>query len=65
MQRALREAAYVAVGFAVIGVQRAQVRRRELARQLAEIEQHLPAGVREILDTLRASLSEQRSAQPG
>lgn len=65
MQRALREAAYVAVGFAVIGVQRAQVRRRELARQLPEIEQHLPAGVREILDTLRASLSEQRSAQPG
>ncbi len=30
----LREATYVAIGFGVLGFQRAQVRRRELAKQL-------------------------------
>jgi hypothetical protein len=30
----LKDAAYVAVGFSVLGFQRAQVRRRELTRQL-------------------------------
>jgi hypothetical protein len=53
---ALREVGYVALGFAVIGVQRAQVRRRELAKQLPELEQHLPAGVREALDIVRTAL---------
>jgi hypothetical protein len=53
---ALREAAYVAVGFALIGVQRAQVRRRELARQLPDLEQHLPTGVREAIDIVRTAL---------
>lgn len=53
---ALREAAYVAVGLAVIGVQRAQVRRRELARQLPDLEQHLPTGVREAIDVVRTAL---------
>lgn len=53
---ALREAAYVAVGFAVIGVQRAQVRRRELARQLPDLEQHLPTGVKEAIDIVRTAL---------
>lgn len=57
MQKALRDAAYVAVGFAVIGVQRAQVRRRELARQLPELEERLPPALREVLETLRTSLS--------
>ena len=55
--KALREAAYVAVGFAVIGVQRAQVRRRELARQLPDLEELLPAGFREALDIVRSALS--------
>lgn len=32
----LRDAAYVAVGFAVLGFQRAQVRRRELERAVRE-----------------------------
>ena len=53
---ALREAAYVAVGLAVIGVQRAQVRRRELSRQLPDLEQHLPTGVREAIDIVRTAL---------
>ena len=56
VEKTLREAAYVAVGFAVIGLQRAQVRRRELARQLPDLEQHLPAGIREALDVVRSAL---------
>ena len=56
VEKALREAAYVAVGFAVIGVQRAQVRRRELARQLPDIEEHLPAGIREAIEVVRTAL---------
>lgn len=33
----LKDAAYTAVGFAVIGVQRAQVQRREVERWLARL----------------------------
>ena len=53
---ALREVAYVALGLAVIGVQRAQVRRRELVKQLPDLEQHLPTGVREAIDIVRTAL---------
>lgn len=56
LQEALRDAAYVAVGFAVIGVQRAQVRRRELAKQLPDLEEHLPAGLREAVEIVRTAL---------
>ena len=49
----LREAAYVLVGFGVIGFQRAQVRRRELARRLTDLEDHLPAPARDILEVLK------------
>lgn len=58
LPRTLRDAAYVAVGFAVIGVQRAQVRRRELARQLPDLEANLPAGIREAIDVVRAALQD-------
>ncbi len=34
LTKTLREATYVAIGFGVLGFQRAQVRRRELAKQL-------------------------------
>lgn len=36
LQDNLRDAAYVAIGLGVIGVQRAQVRREELRKQLDE-----------------------------
>ena len=58
----LRDAAYILVGLSVIGFQRAQVARRELARQLpelpdpAELADHLPAGVRDALETVAAAL---------
>jgi hypothetical protein len=34
--RALTDAAYVAIGFGVLGLQKVQVRRRELTRQLKD-----------------------------
>jgi len=34
INRALTDAAYIAVGFGLLGFQRAQVRRRQLVRQL-------------------------------
>lgn len=49
----LRDAAYVAVGFAVLAVQRAQVRRRELSRRLRDLEEFLPPAARDALDALR------------
>lgn len=36
-----RDAAYVAVGLGVLGLQRAQVQRQELARRTAGMDQHL------------------------
>ncbi|MGQ0519840.1 MAG: hypothetical protein ACT4PX_01655 [Actinomycetota bacterium] len=56
LPRSLRDAAYIAVGFGVIGFQRAQVARRELARQLPDLAEHLPAGVREALEVVGAAL---------
>lgn len=44
----LKDAAYVAVGFGVIGFQRAQVRRQELKRQLRQQRQQLAGIVKEI-----------------
>jgi len=48
----LKDAGYVAVGAAVIAVQRAQVRRRELERQLADAGQQI--------DKLTATLDDAR-----
>ena len=63
--KALRDAAYVAIGFAVIGVQRAQVRRRELARSLPDLEERLPAPLREALDALRGAVPGAPPPRPG
>jgi recombinational DNA repair ATPase RecF len=40
-----RDAAYVAVGLGVLGLQRAQVQRQEMARRAAGMDQHL-SGIR-------------------
>jgi hypothetical protein len=64
--RALETPAYVAVGFGVLGFQRAQVRRRELERHMArvtttvnhklgevsdEVSERLPREARELLNS--------------
>ena len=62
MPRSLQDAAYVVVGLGVLGFQRAQVARRDLARQLPglvarlpDLAEHLPAGVREAVDVVVAA----------
>lgn len=52
-----RDAAYVAVGLGVLGVQRAQVQRREMARRTAAVDQHL-AGLRSGLEAGGQQLGE-------
>lgn len=64
----VEDAAYVTVGFAVLAFQQAQVRRRELERQLAElgdivdehgddVEGRLPEAIGTLLAAARAVLS--------
>ncbi|MBW3627554.1 MAG: hypothetical protein KY412_08100 [Actinobacteria bacterium] len=64
----VEDAAYVTVGFAVLAFQQAQVRRRELERQLAELgdivdehgddlEGRLPEAIGTLLAAARAVLS--------
>lgn len=63
----VEDAAYASVGFAVLAVQQAQVRRRELERQLAalaetvddrsaDLEERLPEAVGTLLAAARAVL---------
>lgn len=61
MPESLRDAGYVLVGLAVIGFQRAQVARRELARQLPALADQLPAAARETIDAVTSAL---RAAPP-
>lgn len=49
-----KDAAYVAVGFGLIGFQRAQVRRREIERRLEDIEAGLPPQARAVVETARS-----------
>lgn len=48
--RLARDAAYVAVGFGVLGLQRAQVRRRELRKRLEGLASQLAAGGAPVVD---------------
>jgi len=52
----LRDSLYTAVGFAVLGVQQAQVRRRDLQRELARLAVDLDGKVDPVLDDLMAKL---------
>lgn len=48
VKKTLQDAAYVAVGFGVIGFQRAQVRRQELRKQLVSRRQELEGRLGEL-----------------
>ncbi len=50
----LRETLYTAVGFGVLGLQQAQVRRRELQKELAKLDEKVDP----VLDDLEARLPE-------
>ncbi len=55
---ALRDAFYTAVGFGVLGFQQAQLRRRELQKDLARLAADLDGKVDPVLDDLVAKLPE-------
>lgn len=54
----LRESLYTAVGFGVLGVQQAQLRRRDLQRELARLAVEVDEKVDPVLDDLEARLPE-------
>jgi hypothetical protein len=54
----LRDALYTAVGFGVLGVQQAQVRRRDLQRELARLAVEVDEKVDPVLDDLVDRLPE-------
>lgn len=62
--RSLRDAAYVLVGFGVIGFQRAQVARRDLVRQLPDLVERLPPAARETIDTITSALRAEPPPRP-
>ena len=58
----LRESLYTAVGFGVLGFQQAQVRRRQLQRDLARLAVEVDEKVEPVLDDLEARLSDDARA---
>ena len=54
----LRDSLYTAVGFAVLGFQQAQLRRRELQRDLARLAAEVDEKVEPVLDDLVARMPE-------
>jgi hypothetical protein len=56
---ALRDALYTAVGFGVLGIQQAQLRRRELQKDLARLAEDLDGKIDPVLDDLVAKLPEE------
>ena len=55
----LRESLYTAVGFGVLGVQQAQVRRRQLQKDLSRLAVEVDERLDPVLDDLEARLSEE------
>ena len=55
---ALMDAAYIVVGFGILAFQRAQVRRRELARQLGPQLEDLVSNVDEAFQPVRVELDQ-------
>ncbi len=54
----LRDSLYTAVGFGVLGLQQAQLRRRELQRELARLAAEADEKLEPVLDDLVARLPE-------
>lgn len=54
----LRDSLYTAVGFGVLGFQQAQVRRRQLQKELARLAVEVDEKVDPVLDDLEARLAD-------
>jgi hypothetical protein len=65
LSAAARDAAFVAVGFGLIGFQRAQVRRRELEQRIDEMEAGLPPQARDIVKSVRQAAHDAQSQLRG
>jgi hypothetical protein len=55
----LRESLYTAVGFGILGFQQAQVRRRQLQRELSRLAAEVDELVDPVLDDLQANVSDE------
>ncbi len=58
MAKTLKEAAYVGIGFGVLGFQRAQVRRRQLAELGRDLERRLQPALVEATDRMEPLLAQ-------
>jgi predicted component of type VI protein secretion system len=58
----LKDAAYVAVGLGLMGLQRAQVRRRELAKLAKELEERLAPALKDLEERLEPVAQQARQA---
>jgi hypothetical protein len=54
----IRDSLYTAVGFGVLGIQQAQLRRRDLQRELARLAAEVDERVDPVLDDLQTKLPE-------
>jgi len=55
----VRESLYTAVGLGILGFQQAQVRRRQLQKELARLVADLDERVEPVLDDIEAGLSDE------
>jgi len=55
----VRESLYTAVGLGILGFQQAQVRRRQLQKELSRLAADLDERVDPVLDDIEANLSEE------
>ncbi len=58
----LRDVAYVAIGLGVLAFQRAQVRRRELAKRAEEIERRLGPALKDLEERIEPVARQARQA---
>ena len=58
----LRDVAYIAIGLGVLGFQKAQVRRRELAQRAQEMEQRVGPALKDLGERLEPVARQARQA---
>ena len=64
LSKTLKDAAYVAVGFGVLAFQKAQVRRRELEKQLTKAAADAEKNIEPVVEAVEASLDQLEERLP-
>ena len=62
LTKTFRDASYIAIGLCVIGVQRAQVRRQELRKQVADLVKQADARIEPLFAAVEAQIEAQLDA---